>query len=223
MINSLTYPKYKPSSIEWLGEIPNHWATKRLRFVAKLQTGNTPPKADDDNYSHEGLMWVKPDNLNEFKPITKTKDGLSPSGQKLSRPVPALSALVCCIGTVGKFGYAEKKVATNQQINAIIFNQKILVSKFGIYLISSATNEHIQRANTNVVSILNSTQQSNIVMPIPPITEQCTIVAFLDRETARIDMLIEKIQISIVLLREYRTALISAAVTGKIDLRKEAA
>lgn len=55
--------------------------------------------------------------------------------------------------------------------------------------------------------------------PLPPMEEQQRIVAFLDRETARIDALIEKVEKSIELLREYRTALISAAVTGKIDVR----
>jgi type I restriction enzyme S subunit len=59
--------------------------------------------------------------------------------------------------------------------------------------------------------------------PIPPLDEQRAIAAFLDRETARIDALIEKIRKSIDLLREYRTALISAAVTGKIDVRQKVA
>ena len=62
-----------------------------------------------------------------------------------------------------------------------------------------------------------------LFLPVPPEDEQHAIAAFLDRETARIDALIEKIKKSIDLLREYRTALISAAVTGKIDVRKEVA
>lgn len=215
--------KMKPSGIEWLGEIPAHWEVKRLRFVAALQTGNTPPKSDDLNYADEGLMWVKPDNLSGLKAIVETKEYLSEVGKKLSHPVPAKAALVCCIGTVGKFGYSAHEAATNQQINAVIFNPKRVLSDFGVYLIASAESEHIMRANTNVVTILNSTQQSNIVMPIPSLTKQRAIATFLNRETARIDALIGKVKKSITLLREYRTALISAAVTGKIDVRKEAA
>ena len=57
-------------------------------------------------------------------------------------------------------------------------------------------------------------------LPIPPIDEQRAITAFLDRETARIDALIGKVHESLEKLREYRTALISAAVTGKIDVRE---
>jgi len=63
----------------------------------------------------------------------------------------------------------------------------------------------------------------SIRVPLPPIDDQCAIAAFLDRETARIDALIAKVREAIDRLKELRTALISAAVTGKIDVREEAA
>ena len=66
-------------------------------------------------------------------------------------------------------------------------------------------------------------QWRNVVVPLPPHSEQRAIAAFLDRETAKIDTLIGKIRRAVDLLRESRTALISAAVTGKIDIREEAA
>jgi len=63
----------------------------------------------------------------------------------------------------------------------------------------------------------------SLPIPIPSLPEQRSIAAFLDRETARIDMLVAKVCDHIARLQEYRTALISAAVTGKIDVRGEAA
>jgi type I restriction enzyme S subunit len=57
----------------------------------------------------------------------------------------------------------------------------------------------------------------------PPETEQTAIATYLDRETAKIDQLVEKVETAIARLQEYRTALITAAVTGKIDVRKAAA
>jgi len=68
---------------------------------------------------------------------------------------------------------------------------------------------------------INATDVDTIELPIPATNEQRAIATFLDRETARIDALIEKIKKSIDLLREYRAALITAAVTGKIDVREE--
>jgi type I restriction enzyme, S subunit len=214
--------KLKSSGIEWLGDIPKHWEVKRLRFLARIQTGNTPAKSDDENYAAGGLMWIKPDDLAEFEPVTETKEFLSDAGRQLSRPVPAYSPLVCCIGTVGKFGFSEVEVATNQQINTIVFDTGKMLPDFGLYVIASTTHEHLRRANTNVVSILNSTHQSNIVMPVPPFPEQRAITDYLDRETAKLGHMMEKVEAAIEKLQEYRTALITAAVTGKIDVRNSA-
>ena len=212
-------PKLKSSGIEWLGDIPEHWEIKRLRFVSRIQTGSTPPKSDDDNYSDEGVLWVKPDDLSEFKPIIQTKQRLSDAGIALARPIPSASPLVCCIGTVGKFGYSLDPVTTNQQINAVVYKNQTVLSRFGLYVIAAAESEHVRRANVNVVPILNTTQQRNISMPVPNLREQCAIVDYLDRETAKIDKMMEKVEAAIEKLQEYRTALITAAVTGKIDVR----
>ena len=71
--------------------------------------------------------------------------------------------------------------------------------------------------------MINAEELGGFVAMMPLYAEQRAIAAFLDRETTCIDALTEKVKKSIALLREYRTSLISAAVTGKIDVRKEAA
>ena len=70
---------------------------------------------------------------------------------------------------------------------------------------------------------LNAEELGGFVAMMPPYADQRAIAAFLDRETTCIDALTEKVKKSLALLREYRTSLISAAVTGKINVRKEAA
>ena len=69
---------------------------------------------------------------------------------------------------------------------------------------------------------LNIEVIGNVSAALPPILEQCTIAAFLDRETAKLDALVAKVEEVIDHLKELRTALISAAVTGRIDVREEA-
>ena len=207
------YKQYKPTDPSWLRHVPTHWRIQRLRFVARIQTGNTPSKSEDENYSDEGMMWVKPDDLSGFVSITSTSEYLSKVGAKLSRSVPAGSALVCCIGTVGKFGFSKQVVATNQQINALIFDERKLSQSFGRYVIAATENEHISRAHKNVVSILNATQQSNISIPLPPLDEQQTIARFLDTKTVQIDELIAKKRQLIAKLKEKRQALIARTVT----------
>ncbi len=77
-------------------------------------------------------------------------------------------------------------------------------------------------ANPGAVPSVNEGQMRETRAAVPPIAEQKTIAAFLDRETARIDTLVAKVRDAIDRLKELRTALISAAVTGKIDVREEA-
>jgi len=74
--------------------------------------------------------------------------------------------------------------------------------------------------STTGLANLNGTMIGQVLLAIPPVSEQTAIVSFLDRETARIDLLIEKVQLSIDLLKKRRSALITAAVTGQINLRE---
>jgi type I restriction enzyme S subunit len=214
------YPKYKPSGVEWLGEIPEHWKTNRLQRLARIQTGNTPKKSDASSYAEEGTPWVKPDDLASLQPIRATKEYLSDDGLKLGRPVPAGSVLVCCIGSVGKVGFSDTQVTTNQQINALTFDDNNTCPRFAIYMIIASECEHVRKANKNVVLILNGTHQGSIQLPSPPLTDQIAIGKFLDEAIAKTNSLISEKESLIESLKEYRTSLIHEAVTGKIDLRK---
>ena len=51
------YPAYKDSGIEWIGEIPEHWVPTKLKYIAEIETGTTPPKADQDNYENGTFLW----------------------------------------------------------------------------------------------------------------------------------------------------------------------
>lgn len=68
--------------------------------------------------------------------------------------------------------------------------------------------------------IINQDETKNLIFTVPPISEQTAIAAYLDRETAKIDRLLAKVETAITRLQEYRSALITAAVTGKIDVRE---
>jgi len=210
------YERYKDSGIPWLGEVPAHWDVKKFKHLCKIITGYTPSKNNDENYDENGFLWVKPDNLNDFKEISDTKEKISVVGLKSNYLIPKDSILVCSIGTIGKMGVAMQDVVTNQQINSFIFNE--LVNKsFSKYLIYSAKGIFEHMANDNVVRILNSNTQKNIFSPLPPLIEQAEIADYLDKETAKIDRLCETVNQTIGRLKEYRTALITQAVTKGLD------
>ena len=210
------YQKYKDSGVEWIGQIPEKWDVKKLKHISNIQTGGTPPKNDADNYADDGLIWVKPDDLSEFVPITDTKERVSPFAFDKISIIPERSPLVCCIGTVGKFGYSEQKCCTNQQINALIFSNKIN-DRYGLYVVSSLEQEHRRVQNKNVVAIVNATSQGEISIPFPEIDNQINIAAFLDRKIMQVDDLIAKKERMIELLKEQRAAVINEAVTKGLD------
>lgn len=211
------YSEYKDSGIEWLGEIPEHWEVKKLKHICNIQTGNTPPTSDEENYADEGTPWVKPDHLKGFELITNTERCLSDIGLTKARPVKKGAVLVCCIGSIGKFGIAGRLLTTNQQINSLTFNTNICHEGFPKYLIASMQRQHEVNANGNVVFILNTEKQGNLFCSFPTKEEQKQIADFLDHETAKIDPLIDKSERLISLLREKRQAMISHAVTKGLN------
>ena len=210
----------KESGIAWLGEIPAHWEVASLKHLSSITTGNTPPKQDTDNYVNGEIVWVKPDDLMGTKPISDSKEKLTKLGAALARVVPKGSALVCCIGTIGKIGVAGVPLATNQQINAVIFdNPSEWLPEYGLYALMASERELQRQANNVVISILNKTGLSSAAYPIPHLSEQCAIATYLDEQANSIDAAIDHTQRRIDLIREYRTRLIADVVTGKLDVR----
>ena len=200
------YPKYKPSGIEWLGEVPEHWevvpvwmlfALGRGRVISNLEIADNAGiyPVFSSQTENDGIMG----HLNTFdfdgEYLTWTTDGAN-AGTVFARNGKFNCTNVC--GTL--------KAKTH--LSYVFFG----------HALGQATSWFV-RYDINP-KLMNNVMAS-IRVQVPPSDEQRAIATFLDRETARIDALIEKVRQSIDLLREYRTALISAAVTGKIDVRKE--
>jgi type I restriction enzyme S subunit len=158
------------------------WQMLPFAKVAEVITGNTPSKKEPENYGY-GIPWVKPHDLEAWEPITKTEETLSEIGQKKSRLIPPGSVMVCCIGSIGKVGIAGTKLATNQQINSLIFKPEI-EPKFGYYYCCHILPIFKSEARQAVVSILNKSNFEKITIPVPTISEQRRIVQILDQADA---------------------------------------
>lgn len=210
------YPKYKASG-DWIREFPSDWGAIKYKFVANIETGSTPPKADNSNYEGGDILFVKPDELNGFTPIVDSKEKITKKALENSRLIKEFSLLTCAIGTIGKFGIAGTDCITNQQINSFTFKPKKINPKFGIYSFIASEDEQWKNSTTNVVAIINKTSQSRIYIPYPPLPEQHTIVQFLDHKTSQIDRFIANRQKQIELLKEQKAAIINKAVTKGIN------
>ncbi|MGO1369489.1 restriction endonuclease subunit S [Senegalia sp. (in: firmicutes)] len=203
----------------WMKSIPNKWKMKKLSHISNIITGNTPSKKTNMYYKNGNIPWIKPDNIKEDYSISDTKEKLNKEGVKIARIIPPDSAIVCCIGTVGKVGVNKEEATTNQQINSVVFDKKnIWTNKYGIYSMISSRSDHEKYATKVVVAILNKTQQGNIKMPFPEIKEQQKIANFLDIKTTQFDSIISKKEKLIEKLEEAKKSLISEVVTGKVKI-----
>ena len=213
----------KPSGIEWLGNIPEHWEVRKLRYLAKIKTGRTPKIKSSliDFFENAEVNWF---TLGDFRYDGILKDSKRKvnefaveSNQVEIFPENTVY-LIGIGGTIGKIGISYLRASSNQQINAIIFREKIY-PEFGFYFLKNSKHQVDLLADFTTLPILNQAKTKEIIVAIPPIPKQTAIVQHIEQETAQINTIIQTIEKEIVLTQEYRVALIAEAITGKIDVR----
>lgn len=214
----------KDSGIEWLGEIPAHWVVKMLKFVTSLITnGFVGPTRD--LYYETGVRYIQSLHIKKGKIDFERSPYYVSEEWSNDHPRSILKegdVLVVQTGAVGEVAMVDKDyedcnchaliiVRTNEKLIPV-FILNLLESSFGkaqMKLIETgALHQHI-----------NSTKLKDIITIVPPIEEQSQIVRFIEEQRGRIQTVINKTQQEIELLKEYKTALISEVVTGKVDVR----
>ena len=213
--------KLKPSGVEWLGDVPENWESLPIRRIVKsVKTGGTPAGAEESAFEDDGFNWYSPSDFSESICLGKSNRALSKEGKIDIRIFPPCTVMLVGIGaTIGKVGLASDSCSCNQQVNAIVCGN-LLDPEFATYYLKIMRNFIVKCGKYTTLPIINQDETKNLIFTVPPLLEQQAIASYLDRETAKIDTLSVKIQTAIERLKEYRTALISAAVTGKIDVRE---
>ncbi len=169
----------------------------KLGELGEIYTGNTPSKKNKEFYNSNDIMFIKPDILDfDINMIAESNEYISEKARDKARIVPKNSLLVSCIGNIGKLGINEKETAFNQQINAIVHNEKIVSSKYLAYLLKYNQKKLESIANAPVVPIINKTQFSDFEVLIHKNIEiQNKIVEVLDKAQYLIDKKIEQIDL----------------------------
>ena len=193
----------KDSGVEWLGEIPAHWEVKRLRWAIMFQRGHDLP-------SHEREEGDVP---------VVSSSGVSSKHSRAVAPAPGI--VTGRYGTIGNFYLiSEDYWPLNTTLYSIDLRNND--ARFLWYMLGCLSSLFVVNALKSAVPGVDRKDIHPIETAIPAPPEQLAIATYLDRETAKIDALIAKVRQAMNHLKEYRTALISAAVTGKIDVREEA-
>ena len=214
----------RDSGVEWLGEIPAHWEVKRLKTIAEIRYGlGQPPKESPD-----GLPLVRATNVNRGR-ITEA-DMLYvdprdvPPGRRASLSTREIIVVRSGAYTADSAIIPEKYEGAIPGYDMVLTVKKAKPEFVAIALLCP----YIRDAQLVVASTrsaqphLNAEELGEALILLPLLPEQQAIAGFLDRETARLDALVARVREAIDHLKELRIALISAAVTGRIDVREEA-
>ena len=215
----------KPSGIEWLGDVPKHWDVKKLKFVtANVKAGPFGSALTKDVYVSAGYRVYGQEQVipNDFTIgdyfITQAKY------EDLSQySVSAGDILISCVGTFGKIAIVPDNVEPGI-INPRLIRLRSSTAIQAPYLVevmrSNVTFEQFSSfTRGGTMDVINIGTLNEIYLALPPMEEQQELLGFIHREIAKFDALTTEAQRAINLLQERRTALISAAVTGQIDVR----
>jgi len=158
--------------------IPSDWEVIKISDYGRVYTGNTPPTNDLENYGDE-FLFVSPSDLGSEKYILNTEKKLSKKGFLISRKFPQGSVLFTCIGsTIGKSGVAAIELTSNQQINAIIVDEKYS-NEFLYYALEKDAVKIKLLAGEQAVPILNKSQFESVRIICPSLPEQKAIAHIL--------------------------------------------
>lgn len=213
----------KPSGVPWLGNMPAHWTIEKLKFFVRFVGGGTPSK-DNDDYWDGDIPWVSPKDMKRPR-IDDTEDKITEEAVGSSACTMIASGAVLVVVRSGILQHTipiavnDVPVAVNQDMKALIPNER-MQSSFLAYQIQGCQRElredWVKQGAT--VESIEQQRMADSRFAIPPLDEQDAIASYLDRETGRIDKLIEHVQDEIKLLYELRAATITDAVTGKIQV-----
>ena len=214
--------KLKDSGIEWLGEIPEHWDVKKLKYFGEIVNGSTP-KSGIREYWDGDIVWLTPDDLGKlngkriYDSARKiTEQGFNSCGTTIT---PPNSIVLSTRAPIGHICISNIQSCTNQGCKTIIPDFELCDFNFVYYLLYGQKEELQSLGQGSTFTELSSQKLKDLKIPFSPISEQKHIAKHLDRKSNEVGSLIEKHKKSIELLKEYRTALISEVVTGKIDVR----
>ena len=224
-------PPLKPSGLDWLDDIPEHWEASRLGFlVSKIGSGKTP-KGGAYSYRSEGVMLIRSQNvyddglhLDDVVFIDEETDEDMAGSRVRSRDV----LLNITGASLGRCAVAPAQLAranVNQHVCVVRPDGQELDPRFAqLSLTARFVKDQIFADEVGSSREGLSFQQvRDLVIAVPPLPEQRVIAAYLDAETTKLEALVAKVERAIERLEEYRRALITAAVTGKIDVRSSVA
>jgi len=219
----------KDSGVEWLGEVPAHWEVKKLKYVSSVKFSSVDKHSKEDEqpvylcnytdiYNNDIILPTQ-----DFMAATATKNEMALFSLKKDDVIVTKDSEDWKdIAVPGYVAVNLPGVICGYHLALIRTDSLVITGRYLFWSFRARNlNHQFVIASTGITRFgLGKYWLDNSLFFIPPIQEQQAIADHLDRETARIDSLIGRINQAIEKLQEYRSAFITAAVTGKIDVRQ---
>ncbi|MDD2660194.1 MAG: restriction endonuclease subunit S [Methylococcales bacterium] len=221
----------KDSGVEWLGDIPEHWNVLPLKaflndIAGSIKTGPFGSQLKSADMSKEGIKVYNQKNVitgdfnSGFDFISEEK-----YNELSSFEIFPEDLLVTTRGTIGRcaiFPHGIEKGVLHPCLMRLQFKKNKLLNHFFVKLMQETKillEQLTLKSNATTIEVIYTDTLKNLIIAVPPVFEQQQIANYLNTETQKIDDMITTVKQAIATLQEYRTALITAAVTGKIDVR----
>jgi len=209
----------KDSGVEWLGEVPAHWDVVAIKWLSPVLRGASPRPIDDPKYFDDSgeYAWVRIADVSASDgTLRETTQTLSALGASLSVKMEPGEMFLSIAGTVGKPCITQIKACIHDGF--VYFPSLSIDIKF-LYRIFEVGTCYGGLGKMGTQLNLNTETVGGIQIGVPPNSEIAQILEFIDRQSSVFDSLVGEAAKGVELLQERRSALISAAVTGKIDVR----
>lgn len=217
------HPKLKPSGIDWLGDVPEHWTTPPLYTRYRIDLGKM---LNEGRISGEHLVnYLRNIDVQWDRINVSELPEMDIGPWEVERYTVRRGDLVVCeggeVGRAAIVGADAHSLGYQKALHRLRPLARSELPRFMFYTLSWVASQGVFLAegNPNTIPHLTGEKLRRYRFPAPPEPEQRAIAGFLDSETAKIDGMVIKVETAIERLQEYRTALITAAVTGKIDVR----
>lgn len=207
----------KDSGVDWIGEIPADWGTRKIKYDFRVINGSTP-KSNEEKYWNGNIVWITPSEMGGNERIfhstkTITDEGLHSCGTTI---VSKNTLILSTRAPIGKINIAGVDLCTNQGCKSLVCKGTVYYKYTYYYLLTQIETLNMLGRGTTFFE-LSTFDLHNFVECIPTYNEQQRIAAYLDARCAKIDTLISQEQVVIEKLKEYKQALITRAVTKGLD------
>lgn len=216
--------KMKDSNVQWIGSVPEHWDTLRLRFVCELRNGYTPSKANPDFWTDGTIPWYRMDDIRESgRRLKEAKQYITEEAVKGGGLFEAGSFIMATTATIGEHAVLIVDSLANQQFTNLKIRKSLsdsLLSDYFFYYLFVVDDYCKTTTRTATFPAVNMEDLKNFAVCIPPVEEQRKIVESIEKRCADIDALIGLKQQKIEELKEWKKSLIFECVTGKREIQQ---